>query len=128
MDSLWTTVATTMFQRLNLLKDLLGLYLNRQQAKALLEQVQASNLSDEARDRISQILRFMLRLPDEWLQESSSPAPPYRLAPPHRAKPTFRGNRSTPHSVVSATHCDGLGLTSFQAIVTSTPPRRQARV
>jgi len=88
MDSLWTTVATTMFQRLKLLKDLLGLYLHRQQAKALLEQVQASNLSAEARDRISQILRFMLRLPDEWLQESSSPAPPLlpRPTPPRQAK------------------------------------------
>ena len=65
MYSLWTAVATTMFQRLKFLKDLLGLYLNRRQAKALLEQVQASNLSDDARDRVSQILRFMLRLPDD---------------------------------------------------------------
>jgi hypothetical protein len=43
MYSLWTAVATTMFQRLKLFKDLLVLYLNRRQAKALLEQVQASN-------------------------------------------------------------------------------------
>jgi hypothetical protein len=77
-----------MFQRLKLLKDLLGLYLNRQQAKALREQVQASNLSAEARDRISQILRFMLRLPDEWFQESSSPETlfPPRPTPPRQAK------------------------------------------
>ena len=81
MDSLWTTVATTMCQRLKLLKDLLGLYLNRRQAKALLEQVQASNLSDDARDRVSQILRFMLRLPDESLQEPSSPEPPFPARP-----------------------------------------------
>jgi hypothetical protein len=65
MYSLWTTVATTMFQRLKLFKDLLGLYLNRRQAKELLEQVQASNLSDDDRDRVSHILRLMLRLPDE---------------------------------------------------------------
>jgi ABC-type transport system involved in cytochrome c biogenesis permease subunit len=65
MYSLWTAVATTMFQRLKALKTLLGLYLNRRQAKALLEQVQASDLNDEARDRISQILRFMLRLPKD---------------------------------------------------------------
>jgi hypothetical protein len=65
MYSLWTTVATTMFQRLKLFKDLLGLSLNRRQAKELLEQVQASNLSDDDRDRVSQILRLMLRLPDE---------------------------------------------------------------
>lgn len=65
MYSLWTAVTLTMFQRLNLLKDLLVLYLNRRQAKELLEQVQASNLSDEARDRVSDILRFMLRLPEE---------------------------------------------------------------
>jgi hypothetical protein len=54
-----------MFQRLKALKTLLGLYLNRRQAKALLEQVQVSDLNDEARDRISQILRFMLRLPED---------------------------------------------------------------
>jgi hypothetical protein len=65
MYSLWTAVATTMFQQLQALKNLLGLYLNRRQAKALLEQVQTSDLNDEARDRISQILRFMLRLPKD---------------------------------------------------------------
>jgi hypothetical protein len=54
-----------MFQRLKVLKNLLGLYLNRRHAKALLEQVQASDLSDEARDRIRHILRFMLRLPGD---------------------------------------------------------------
>jgi hypothetical protein len=65
MYSLWTAVATPMFQRLKVLKNLLGLYLNRRQAKALLEQVQASDLSDDARERLSQILRFMLRLPED---------------------------------------------------------------
>ena len=39
MYLLWTAVATTMFQRLKLLKDVLGLYLNRQQGMALLERV-----------------------------------------------------------------------------------------
>jgi hypothetical protein len=43
MYSLWTAVATTMFQRLKVLKNLLGLSLNRRQAKALLEHVQASD-------------------------------------------------------------------------------------
>ena len=75
-----------MLQRLKVLKDLLGLYLNRGQAKALLEQVQASNLSDEARDRLSEILRFMLRLPDESVPEPSSPAPRDRLVSPRQAK------------------------------------------
>jgi hypothetical protein len=65
MDWLWTVVTTTMFQRLKMLKNLLGLYLNRRQARALLEQVQASDLNDDARDRISQILRLMLRLPED---------------------------------------------------------------
>ena len=88
MYSFWTAVVTTMLQRLKVLKDLLGLYLNRGQAKALLEQVQASNLSDEARDRLSEILRFMLRLPDESVPEPSSPAPllSARPIPPHQAK------------------------------------------
>lgn len=63
MYSLWMAVATPMFQQLKALKHLLGLYLNRRQAKVLLEPVQASDLNDEARDRISQILRFMRRLP-----------------------------------------------------------------
>jgi len=65
MDLLWTVVATTMFQRLKMLKNLLGLYLHRRQARALLEQVQASDLNDDARDRISQILCLMLRLPED---------------------------------------------------------------
>lgn len=65
MYSLWTAVASTMFQQLTALKNLLGLYLNRRQAKALLAHVQASDLNDEARDRISHILRFMLRLPKD---------------------------------------------------------------
>jgi len=88
MYSLWTAVAPTMFQRLKLLKDFLGLFLNRRQAKELLEQVQASNLSDDDRERVSQILRFMLRLPDESLQKPSSPETPLpaRPTPPGQAK------------------------------------------
>jgi len=67
-----TAVATPMLQRLKLLKDLLGLYLSRRQAMALLERIQASNLSDHDRNRVNQILRAMLRLPDASLQEPSS--------------------------------------------------------
>jgi hypothetical protein len=82
-----------LLQRLKLLKDLLGLYLNRRQAKELLEQVQASTLSADARDRVSEILRFMLRLPDESLPERSSLAPPLatRPTPP---SPTKRPGQS----------------------------------
>jgi hypothetical protein len=65
MCSLWTAVATTMLQQLKALKNPLGLYLHRRQAKALLEQVQASALTDAARDRISHILRCLLRLPKD---------------------------------------------------------------
>ena len=72
MCVLWTAVATPMLQRLKLLKDLLGLYLSRRQAMALLERVQVSNLSDDDRNRVSHILRAMLRLPDESVQEPSS--------------------------------------------------------
>ena len=77
MCLLWTTVATPMLQRLKLLKDLLGLYLSRRQAMALLERVQASNLSDDDRNRVSHILRAMLRLPDESVQEPSSREAPF---------------------------------------------------
>ncbi len=76
MYSLWTAVVTPMFQRLKLLKDVLWLYLDRRRAKALLESVQASNLSDADRDRISHILRVMLRLPDDPVQEPSGPETP----------------------------------------------------
>ena len=43
MCLLWTAVATTMLQQLKLLKDLLGVYLNRRQGMAFLERVHASN-------------------------------------------------------------------------------------
>ncbi|MDH3604013.1 MAG: hypothetical protein OEU26_30775, partial [Candidatus Tectomicrobia bacterium] len=65
MCSLQITVVTTMFQRPKLLIDLLALYLNRQKGMALLKRVQASSLSDDDRDRVSHILRVMLRLPDD---------------------------------------------------------------
>jgi len=77
MCSLWTAVATTMLQWLQLLKDFLGLYLRRHQGMALLEHVQASNLSDDDRARVSHILRAMLRLPAESLPEPSAPQAPY---------------------------------------------------
>jgi hypothetical protein len=43
MYLLWRAVATTMLQRLKVLKDVLSLYLNRQTGLALLERVQASD-------------------------------------------------------------------------------------
>ena len=73
---MWTLVTTRMFQQLKLLKDLLGLYLSRQQAMALLERVQASNLSDADRTRVTHILRVMLRLPEDPVQEPSAPEAP----------------------------------------------------
>jgi len=53
-----------MFQRLKLLKGLLGLFLSRPQGMALLERVQGSNLSDDDRDRVTRIIRATLKLPD----------------------------------------------------------------
>jgi hypothetical protein len=76
MGSLWTAVATTMFQRLKLLKDFLGVYLNPQQGMALLERVQASSLSDEDRALVTRIIRATLKLPDDPVQEPSSPEAP----------------------------------------------------
>jgi len=70
---LWTAAGTTMFQRLKLLKDVVGLYLNRQKGMALLERVQASDLSDGDRARVSCIMRTMLKLPDDPGQEPSLP-------------------------------------------------------
>ena len=66
-------VVPLMIQRLKLLKDVLGLYLNRHKGMALLERVQASDLSDEDRARVSRMMRTILRLPDDPGQEPSSP-------------------------------------------------------
>ncbi len=76
MCSLWTAVATTMWQRLKLLKDFLGLYLRPHQGMALLARVQASDLGEADRARVSHILRAMLRLPAASLQEPSAPQAP----------------------------------------------------
>jgi hypothetical protein len=43
MYLLWRAVATTMLQRLKVLKDVRSLYLNRQTGLALLERVHASD-------------------------------------------------------------------------------------
>ena len=77
-----------MFPRLKFLIYFLGLYLNRRKARELLEQVQSSNLNDDARDRLSDILRFMLRLPEETAPEPSSPSPslPSHSTPARQAK------------------------------------------
>ena len=79
-----------MFQRLNFFSYFVGLYLNRRKARALLEQVQASNLNDEARDRLIAILRFMLRLPEETAPEPSLPpsSSPSCSTPARHAKGT----------------------------------------
>ncbi|HEY5868131.1 MAG TPA: hypothetical protein VI542_21655 [Candidatus Tectomicrobia bacterium] len=74
-----------MFQRLKLLKALFGVYLNPHQGMALLEHVQASNLSDADRDRVTRIIRATLKLPDDPGQEPSSPeAPAYSAQTLHR--------------------------------------------
>jgi hypothetical protein len=65
-----------MFQRLKLLKALLGVYLNPHQGMALLERVQASNLSAADRDRVTRIMRTTLKLPDDPEHEPSSPDAP----------------------------------------------------
>jgi hypothetical protein len=80
MCLLWTAVATTMLQRLKLLKAFLGLYLNRRQGMALLERVHASDLRDEDRDLVSHIIRATLKLPDDPVPEPSAPAAPDHAA------------------------------------------------
>jgi hypothetical protein len=76
MCSLWTTVVTTMLQRLKRLTCLLGLLLSRHQGMALLERVQASTLSDADRDRVPHIMRATLRLPEAPVPEPSAPEAP----------------------------------------------------
>ncbi len=83
MCILWIGVATTMLQRLKLLKDLLGIYLSRQQGMAFLERVQASNLSDADRALVTRIIRATLQLPDAPRPEPSAPEAPAHTAHPH---------------------------------------------
>jgi hypothetical protein len=73
-----------MFQRLQLLKRLLGLFLSRHHGMALLERVQASNLSDADRDRVTHIMRATLRLPEAPGHEPSAPDAPAPSAPASR--------------------------------------------
>ena len=80
-------MATTMLQRLKLLKDFLGVYLNRQQGMAFLERVQASNLSDADRALVTRIIRATLKLPDAPGHEPSAPEAPDHPAQTSRHRP-----------------------------------------
>lgn len=87
-------VATTMFPRLKLLQRLLGLSLSRQQGMALLKRIQASDLSDDARDRVTHIMRATLRLPDAPGPQASAPATPFPVRPtPQRDAAAAGGER-----------------------------------
>jgi len=86
MCLLWTAMATTMVQRSKLLKDLLGVSLNRQQGIALLERVQASTCSDAERALVTCIMRAPLKLPEAPVQEPSAPAAPDPAAPTSRCR------------------------------------------
>lgn len=87
MCLLWTAVATTMLQRLKLLKDFLGVYLNRQRGMTFLERVQASNLSDDDRALVTRIIRATLKLPDAPGQEPCSPEAPDHSTQTSRHRP-----------------------------------------
>jgi hypothetical protein len=80
MCLLWTAVATMMLQRLKLLKDFLGVSLNRQQGMAFLERVQASTVSDADRALVTRIMRATLKLPAAPGHELSAPAAPDHTA------------------------------------------------
>jgi hypothetical protein len=77
-----------MFQRLKLLKDLLGIYLNRRQGMAFLERIQASDLSEDDRALVSHIIRATLKLPADPVHEPSAPE-----APDHSAQISRRRQR-----------------------------------
>jgi len=80
-----------MLQWLKLLKDFLGIYLNRQQGIALLERIQASDLSADDRALVSRIMRATLKLPAPPVHEPSSPE-----APDHAAQISRRRQRPWP--------------------------------
>lgn len=65
-----------MFERLNMLMRVASLYVRRQKRLDLLTQIKASNLSNEDRDRIIDIMQRMRIIREADLQalESSEPA------------------------------------------------------
>jgi|SRR5215475_2577493 len=66
----------------------LGVYLNRHQGMALLERVQASNLSDADRALVTRLIRATLKLPDDRGHEPSAPEAPDH--PMHTARRRHR--------------------------------------
>jgi hypothetical protein len=75
-----------MLQRLRVLKAVLSLYLNRQTGLALLERVHASDLSDADRDRVSRLMRTMLKLPADPGHEPPGPEASTPSAPASRRR------------------------------------------
>ena len=69
-----------MFERLNMLMRVASLYVRRQKRLDLLTQIKASNLSNEGRDRIIDIMQRMRIIREADLQASESfetpPLPP----------------------------------------------------
>jgi hypothetical protein len=99
MDKLRTAGTTTMWQRLQLLTRLLGLFLSRYQGMALLERVQASSLSENDRALVTRIMRVTLQLPDAPEDEPSAPDAPWP------ARPTPQGKATRPrHAATTSCH------------------------
>ena len=61
-----------MFERLNMLMRVGSLYVRRQKRLDLIKQIKASNLSDEDRDRIIDIMQRMRIIREADLQASES--------------------------------------------------------
>jgi len=53
---------------------------------ALLEHIQSSSLGAEDRDRVTRIVRVMLRLPEDPVQTPTAPEAPLRPTPAGKAK------------------------------------------
>ena len=64
-----------MFERLNMLMRVASLYVRRQKRLDLLTQIKASDLSDEDRDRIIDIMQRMRIIREADLQTSGSSEP-----------------------------------------------------
>ena len=70
-----------MFERLKMLTQVASLYVNRQQGRDLLKQIKASDLSQDAQDRLIDIMRRMkiIRASDiqaaDWSEPLSGFAP-----------------------------------------------------
>jgi hypothetical protein len=87
-----TAVGVMMFERLNMLMRVACLYVNRPKRLDLLKQIKASDLSDEDRARIIDIMQRMRIIREADWQTFDSSEPPSSPLPSFFSKAQRQGN------------------------------------